>query len=94
MYRDYKCGNSLYEHQRHINLTRKKDVGILQFTKIGHMRGDEEKRMAKLKEFTRPEDNLRSDLMFLNFDVKSSKTDSKNAKSSKGKKQFVRNTSL
>jgi hypothetical protein len=50
-------------------LTRKKDVGILQFGKIGHQRGDDEKRIAKMKEFTRPEDHLRSDMMLLNFEA-------------------------
>lgn len=52
----------LYEHDRHLNLTRKKDQGILQFGKIRHKRGDDEKRMEKLKEFARPEDDMVSDM--------------------------------
>jgi hypothetical protein len=38
-------------------------MGILQFSKIGHLRGDEERRLAKMKEYARPSDNLLSDML-------------------------------
>lgn len=57
MYQRVKLSESLYSAEQHLNLTKKKEVGILQFGKIGDKRGDYEKRMAKMKEFK----NLRDD---------------------------------
>ena len=65
----------MYSHDRHLNLTHRKEQGILQFARIGHQRGDDEKRMAKLKEFQRPQDNWRTDMeaLGINTDYNSDK---------------------
>ena len=55
-YRDTRCSEQLYEHKWHLNLFHQKDIGILQFAKIGEKRGDEEKRLQKLKEYANPKD--------------------------------------
>ena len=47
-------GDPLYDHKKHLNLTHKKEMGILQFGTINHKRGDDEKRMAKLMDFKAP----------------------------------------
>ena len=62
MYRGVNCSDSLYDHNRHLNLNHKKEQGILQFARIGHKRGDDEKRMRKLMEFTKNQDNM-SDIL-------------------------------
>lgn len=53
-----RCSESLYNHKQHLNLFHKKDIGILQFTKIGEKRGDEAKRLEKLKEYAHPSAQL------------------------------------
>jgi hypothetical protein len=62
-YRDTRCSEQLYEHKKHLNLFHKKDIGILQFGRSNLQRDDDEKRMAKLKEYSRPSDNLLSDIL-------------------------------
>lgn len=51
MYSNVQLSDSLFEPDRHLNLVKAKDVGILQFSKVGDNRGDLEKRLAKLKEY-------------------------------------------
>mmetsp|Transcript_5636 Transcript_5636/g.8900 ORF Transcript_5636/g.8900 Transcript_5636/m.8900 type:complete len:119 (+) Transcript_5636:488-844(+) len=63
LYRNTKCSDYLYDPRKHMTVNRKKEMGILQFSKIGHLRGDEERRMAKMKEYARPQDNLLSDML-------------------------------
>ena len=62
MYQPFKCGDSLYDHKKHLNLVMKKDEGILQFAHIGKKRGDDEKREAKLKEYTKEDHNMMQEL--------------------------------
>lgn len=62
VYKQVKCSDTLYEH-KHLNLFKPKDVGILQFSSIGSKRGDEEKRMLKLKEYSNPQDNYLNDIL-------------------------------
>ena len=62
-YRDTKCCEQLYQHNQHLNLFHPKDVGILQFTKIGHARGDDERRLLKLQEYSNPTDNMLKDML-------------------------------
>ena len=63
LYRDTKCSDTLFDAQRHMTVNKRKEMGILQFSRIGHLRGDEEKRLAKMKEYARPQDNLLSDML-------------------------------
>jgi hypothetical protein len=51
LYRGTHLSDSLYDPARHLNLNHKKEVGILQFAKIGQMRGDDERRLRKLTDF-------------------------------------------
>lgn len=46
-----------------MNLFHKKDIGILQFGRSNLQRDDDDKRMAKLKEYSNPSDNLLSDIL-------------------------------
>ena len=66
MYAKVKLSDSLYNAQAHLNLTHKKDVGILQFARIGDKRGDYEKRVAKLKEFKHPQDDALAEIFKTN----------------------------
>lgn len=90
IYRNTKLSDPLYDHGKHLNLTHRKEQGILQFAKIRHMRGDDEKRMAKLKEFQRPQDNWRTDMEALGVDTgthgPASKDKKKTSKSATGYK--------
>ena len=42
MYRDLKCSETLYDHKK-MDLYKRKEIGILQFTKSVVNRGDEQK---------------------------------------------------
>ena len=55
----------------------------MQFGKIGHMRGDDERRMDKLKEFSRPQDTMLIDLQADDGPVEKDKDDAKKKNSSK-----------
>jgi hypothetical protein len=63
MYKGLKMSDPLYDHSKHLDLTHKKAQGILQFGKIGHKRGDDEKRMAKLVEYKVPQDDQLIELL-------------------------------
>jgi hypothetical protein len=56
-YRGVHTSDSLYDHKKHLNLFHQKEVGILHFAKIGEKRGDAERRLNKLKEFSDPKDH-------------------------------------
>ena len=86
MYRGLSCSDSLYDPAKHLNLNHKKEVGILQFARIGNNRGDDEKRLRKLQEFQKQKDIV-SDI--LKDDFKGGKSTSKsqgNLTSKKGEK--------
>lgn len=72
IYDTAKCSDSLFQHH-HLDLVRKKKQGILQFQNIGSKRGDEERRMAKLKEFKNPQDNFLDDLLGKNLELEDKK---------------------
>jgi hypothetical protein len=90
MYRGVSCSDSLYDHDRHLNLTHQKDVGILQFARIGQKRGDDERRMRKLMEFSLEKDNM-SDILW--NDIKGNSVKSQGALLKKGEKPPPRDSS-
>lgn len=55
--------DSLYDHQKHLNLILEKEKGILQFGTMGEIRGAEEKRNRKLMEFALPVDDKLADIL-------------------------------
>jgi hypothetical protein len=73
LYRGVSCSDSLYDHHRHLNLNHKKEPGILQFARIGHKRGDDEKRLRKLMEFGTKQDAM-SDILKDGFKNKTTKS--------------------
>ena len=53
IYKNVKCSDGYFE-PAYLDTIKRKEQGILQFSKINGKRGDEEERMAKLKEYAKP----------------------------------------
>lgn len=62
VYRNTRCSDPLYEHNKHLNLTHKKGQGILDFGRSVVDRYVEERMWARMKQYKK-EEKKRTDIM-------------------------------